>query len=269
MSDFERILDECLREIESGRANVDDCLARHPDYTIELSPILLAAARLAEGRAMTPAAQFKARARAQLTQHMQTHPRRKTSAFHFLTSTLRFRPASLAVVTLALLLVFLVTGTALAQGALPGDLLYNWKLTSEQVWRAAAPDPLEVDLFLIDRRAAELIAVSNDPARLSNAIAAYQKTLAQLTTVTDAAAQARIQAALAAQQELFDRVDISIPELDAYIGVDDLLPATPTPPPAPPLIPIPLPPSLPALVPTPEPADIFPIPVPALPIPLP
>src|SRR6185295_15241078 len=120
MTDFERIVEECLDDLEQGVSNVDECLARHPNYAPQLEPILLTAARLEQGRAVQPSAAFKARARVKLTQHMQAYPR-KRAWFSFTWGRLA---TNLAIVVLTL---FVVTGTVYAQGALPGDTLYDWK----------------------------------------------------------------------------------------------------------------------------------------------
>ena len=81
-----------------------------------------------------------------------------------------------AVVVAALL----VTGTAQAQSALPGDTFYAWKRTSEQVWRALSPDPVATDIILAERRLDEWIAVSKDPSRSAGAKVAYLEALTKL-----------------------------------------------------------------------------------------
>ncbi len=260
MTDFDRILDDCLIQISSGASTLDECLARHPKHAAQLKPLLQTASRLERGQEVRPSPAFKARARARLTLHMQAHPRRKPV----------FMPVlRLAFSAAALMFAFLTTGTALAQGALPGDMLYGWKLTSEQVWRVAASDPVDADLALLDRRAAELVAVANDPARVAEGLVAYQETLTRLTVQADAEIQARILAVLQSQQEAFAQVGIIVEELDIYLEtVEPVLP-TPTPLPIPTLIPTDIPAIIPTVIPTAIPTLGVPtLPIPTLPIPL-
>ena len=241
MNDFDHILDECLTQISSGASTLDECLVRHPVHAAQLKPFLQTASRLERGREIQPSPAFKARARAGLTLHMQAHPRRKPAASPFL---------RLAFGLAALVLACLTAGTAFAQGALPGDILYDWKVTSEQAWRAVASDPLEADLFLLGRRADELVAVSGDAARSPQALVAYQKALTRLTVEAGADSQARILPVLVSQQETFMRAGISIPELDAAIDVNESILPAPTPLPVLPFAPTALPSTASTLIPT-------------------
>ncbi|MEW5938263.1 MAG: hypothetical protein AB1750_01260 [Chloroflexota bacterium] len=256
MNDFDRILDDCLARMSAGASTLEDCLTRHPDHAAQLRPLLQTASRLERAGAARPSPAFKARARARLTLHMQAHPRRKTRTSSFL------RVAFSAAV---FLLAFLVAGSAAAQAALPGDPLYGWKLTGEQVWRATASDPLVVDLALASRRADEMLAVSGDPAAYSIALEEYQKALARLTSEADAEAQERIRSALSAQQEAFAEAGIAVPELDTYLGsqtpVEDVAPVPSS---IPPTV---IPTFAPTGVPTPTPTIIIPTVIPTLPVP--
>jgi len=173
MTDFERIVEECLDDLEQGVSNVDECLARHPNYAPQLEPILLTAARLEQGRAVQPSAAFKARARVKLTQHMQAYPR-KRAWFSFTWGRLA---TNLAIVVLTL---FVVTGTVYAQGALPGDTLYDWKLGTERIWRAITPDPVRTDIAIANRRIVEMNAVADDPFHKAEAWRGYQEVLTRL-----------------------------------------------------------------------------------------
>ena len=256
MDNFDRILDDCLVQLSSGASTLDECLARHPKHAAQLRPLLLTASRLERGRLVRPSPAFKARARARLTLHMQAHPRRKSVFMTFLRAA--FSMAVLA-------LTFLAAGTALAQGALPGDALYRWKLTSEQAWRAASSDTLEVDLALLGCRADELVAVAGDPARVAEGLVNYQETLTRLTVQTDAEAQARILAVLQSQQELLVQAGIVVPELDIYLEAVEQTVPPPTPLPVPTMIPSAIPTVIPTIgVPT---ASVPTLPVPTLPIP--
>lgn len=259
------ILDECLEQLASGASTLDECLARHPAHAASLRPLLLAAQGLTDLRDVRPSPAFKARARANLTLHMQAHPHRKAASPFFL---------RLAFSMAALVMAFLTTGTALAQNALPGDLLYNWKLTSEEIWRANASDSLAADLFLADRRVDEMLAVAGDADAYAIALNGYLEVLARFAVYTDAESQARILPVLTSQREIFVSAGISVPELEAVIESDMDL-GTPTPLPDPlPVLPTPVPTGLPTLIPTPistliPTIDVPTLPVPTLPLPLP
>lgn len=271
METFDLILDNCLTQLASGASTLDECLARYPEHAAQLRPLLKVAQGFEGARDVRPSPAFKARARAKLTLHMQAHPRRSKPVFM---PSLR-----VAFIMAALVLVFLTAGTALAQSALPGDMLYDWKLTSEEIWRANASNSLEADLFLANRRMDEMLSVTGDASAYDQALQGYLNALARLAVYTDADSQARILPVLTSQQESFTNAGISIPELDSVIHLE-VIPSTPTllPDPAlvaPTLIPTLLPMLNPTLIPTIVPTVGVPtvpaatLPVPTLPIPLP
>lgn len=208
-TNLETILDVCVSEIAEGRSSLDECLRRYPEHAAQLKPLLSAANRLTRARAVMPDPAYKARARAQLNIHMQRHPQRRR------VSPILWR-FSIAFATVMLL--FLASGTAFAQGARPGDTLYNWKLTSEYVWRMTSADPLGVDLTLSTRRANELVWAtrSGDELRQSRAVERYEKVLIKLYQETDEADRARILPVLQMQYELLAEAGISVPELETY-----------------------------------------------------
>lgn len=184
MTDFDLILETCLDDLASGASTLDECLIRHPEQAAQLEPLLSAAVQLGRGREVKPSAAFKARARANLTMHMQEHPRAKGRAgFPFWRLA-----AAFAVVMLALL----ATGTAYAQGALPGDPFYGWKRTSEYAWRAVSSSPANVDLIIANRRIDEMNAVSDDPVRKAEALEGYHEVVDRLKSEVDAETLERI-----------------------------------------------------------------------------
>lgn len=220
MTEFEKVLAECLRELERGASSVDECLRRYPGHALQLEPVLLTAAYLQHGREARPSAAFKARVRAKLTQGMQTHPQ-KTISFDFMF----MRPAaSLLVIVLA----FVITGTAYAQSALPGDTFYAWKLASENTWRAVSPDPVKTDLALANRRVDELIAVRDDPALHAEALQGYLEVTARLKSEMNAENEARILPALESQIEELNDSGIPVPQLDQNVPpqLDETLPSS-------------------------------------------
>ncbi len=206
-NDLETILDTCLYQIEEGESSIDECLARYPEYAKELKPLLSVATRLSRGREVAPDPSYKARARTQLNVYMQQHPQRRRVSLLFW----RF-----SVVLVTMLTLFLVSGTAFAQGALPGDAFYNWKLTSEDVWRFTSPDPLGVDITLSNRRVNELVVVSGNQALRAKAIENYQKLLIKFNAEQDPVRRERILPILRAQHEELIKAGVSVPELDSY-----------------------------------------------------
>jgi len=206
-NDLETILDACLNQIEDGESSIDECLARYPEHAAELKPLLTAATRLARGREVMPDPAYKTRARTQLNVYMQQHPQRK-----------RVSPAfwRFAVGIVTVLLLFVASGTAFAQRALPGDALYNWKLTSEHVWRLTSSDQLSVDITLSNRRVNELVVVSGDDMRRARAVENYEKLLIKFNAEQDEKKRERILPILRSQHEALIKAGILVPELEIY-----------------------------------------------------
>jgi hypothetical protein len=206
-NDLETILDACLNQIEGGKSSVDECLVRYPDYAAQLRPLLLAATKLARGREVIPNPSYRMRARSQLNVYMQQNPQRKR------VSPVLWR-FSIAFVTVMML--FLASGTAFAQQALPGDALYTWKLTSEHLWRYTADDQLGYDIVLSERRVNELLVVSGDELRRASAIRNYEKLLVKFRNAEDADDRARILPVLRAQHTALIEAGVAVPELEIY-----------------------------------------------------
>lgn len=206
-NDLETILDACLNQIEEGGSSVDECLARYPEHAAQLEPLLNAATKLARGREVVPNPSYRMRARSQLNVYMQQNPQRKR------VSPVLWR-FSIAFVTV--LMLFLASGTAFAQQAVPGDAFYSWKLTSEHIWRWTSSDPLGVDLTLSNRRMNELLRVSGDEMRREWAIQNYEKLLVKFHTAEDEKDRERILPILRAQHEALFEAGILVPELETY-----------------------------------------------------
>ena len=114
------------------------------------------------------------------------------------------------------MLLFVASGTAFAQQALPGDTLYNWKLTSEHVWRLTSSDDLGVDIALSQRRMNELLVVSGDETRRAWAIQNYEKLLLKFRNAETDHDRARILPVLQAQHNALLEAGVSVPELESY-----------------------------------------------------
>jgi len=206
-NDLETILDICLNQIEDDEATVDECLALYPEHAAELKPLLRAATRLSIGREVAPSPLYKTRARDQLNTYMQQNPQRK-----------RVSPVfwRLSISLATMILLFIASGTAFAQQAVPGDTLYNWKLTSEHLWRLTSSDQLGVDITLSNRRVNELMVVSGDEMRRDWAIEKYEELLVKFRNAEDATDRERILPVLLAQHEALIKAGVSIPELEVY-----------------------------------------------------
>ncbi|MBI2330819.1 MAG: hypothetical protein HYU84_01340 [Chloroflexi bacterium] len=178
MNNFDEILDRCLGDLTTGASTLDECLIRHPEHAIQLRPLLQTAIRLERARGVRPSTAFKAVARAKLTMHMQAHPRRSMG--------IQSPFWKYAAVFAALILALLVTGTAYAQYALPGDLFYEWKLASENAWRMISPDPVKTDIAIANRRINEMNAVADDPVLMAQALENYLEVKTRLEGELDA-----------------------------------------------------------------------------------
>jgi hypothetical protein len=207
MNDFDEILEQCLDKIASGESTLEECLARNPNHAVQLEPVLITADRLKRGRAVTPSPFFAARLRSELMQKTQAAPRR--SIFPFLFQRMTFNVA-------ILLLIFVLTSTAFAQLALPGETLYGLKLTSENVWRVVTTDPVGTDLQISQRRINEYVAVSKDEVRRARVLNGYHDLLLRLQAQEDEEEKARILTTLKSHQDSLRKVGLSIPELDSY-----------------------------------------------------
>jgi hypothetical protein len=209
MADFEQILEDCLDAIESGAATIDECLARYPEHAARLKPLLQSASRLGRGRELKPSPILKSRIRTHLTRDMKSNPRRKRRIFPFW---------RIAVAFAIFLLAFLATGTVYAQDALPGDVLYNWKLTSERAWRVVSVDHVGIDLRLADRRLREYVAVSSDPVLGERALKGYREVLGKLQSEVNGDTEERIRPVFEVHQRSLKNSGLNVPELDTYLA---------------------------------------------------
>jgi len=220
MTEFESVLQDCLRELEQGARSVEDCLQRHPKHAAQLEPVLLTSAYLARGREARLSPTFKARVRNRLIREMHAHPRKRTRpVFLFMRLV-----TSLAVIVLALL----AAGTVYAQRTLPGEAFYGWKLASESAWRAVTPNPVGTDLTIAQRRVNELIAVQDSPALSLEVLEAYLEVADRLKSEASVEEKAFILAVLDAQFEELNQAGIvPIEPEQTLVPPVDLSTATP------------------------------------------
>ena len=162
------------------------------------------------GRDVKPSPTFNAYTRSWLTRYLQSHARLPQKSSSSWRTSLAFA---------VLIAALLVTGTARSQSALPGDILYGWKRTSEQAWRSLSPDPVGTEIILANRRLNEWIAVERDPARSAKASTDYFDALALLKPIGDAQARARIIPVLNAHRERLGNAGLSTTQFDNYLTV--------------------------------------------------
>lgn len=209
MNELELVLDDCLQRIADGQVTIEECLAQYGQYAGELKPLLHTAARLSEARKLRPSASYKVRGRARLMSYAQARPPARAH---------RLRPAwQITAALAALTMVLLVSTTAFAQSALPGQPLYAWKLDSEHVWRALSLDPVGVDLILADRRAEELALLGNNPTFGAEAQADYHEALAQLASDDTPGNGPRIEKALKSHEKKLKAAGIHDPDLEKIL----------------------------------------------------
>jgi hypothetical protein len=158
ISQFENILDECLERLINGET-VEQCLASYPEQALELEPLLRTAQATREAAAITPGADFKARARYEFRSALHAEVSQKTRSLPALRGGW--------VVALMVIGILLVSGggTALAAGnSMPDSPLYRVKLATEQVQLALTPSALgkaQLCARLSDRRVAEIIYLAS------------------------------------------------------------------------------------------------------------
>ena len=157
-SQFANILDECLERLLKGET-VEQCLGSYPEQALELKPLLRTAQAAREASAITPRADFKARARYEFHSALHTEMSQKTRPRFSLR-----RGWLVAVMVISILLVS-GGGTALAaSNSMPDSPLYPVKLATEQVQLALTPSALgkaQLCATLAERRVAEIIYLAD------------------------------------------------------------------------------------------------------------
>jgi len=211
LDDLDAILETCIEQIARGETSLEECLAIYPEYAEDLAPVLWAATELERARDIKPSPFLRGRIRAELNHAMKKNnlPQRGRFPVNFWRMALNVALLVFALIT---------TNTVFAQGALPGDSLYNWKLTSERVWQFVSADHLGTDLQLSNRRINEYVAVSSDESRRARVLTSYNELLVRFKAENNESDQARILQTLHTQQDALHKVGLTIPELDSYFS---------------------------------------------------
>jgi hypothetical protein len=187
----EDILVQCIEDIKTGRASIEDCLGRYPSMREQLEPLLRIALEIREPPDVKPSPSFKMKARVRLME--QIHGRQAATRRPWFRYDGQMRPVayvkkfsmSMAGVVLAIVLTLsaLGVGTVYAsQASLPGDTLYPVKLTTEQVGMMLVRDNVagaERALNFADRRVQEMTALVENgrPQDLGLAVEKYDYAL--------------------------------------------------------------------------------------------
>ncbi|MEX2143244.1 MAG: hypothetical protein WD740_01505 [Anaerolineales bacterium] len=209
-------LDNSLARIASGESTLEECLADFPEQSAELKRLLVVSLKtLLQDLKASP--EFKASARTRLLEHMRSNPRRPK--WH---QTPALRYASMFA---TLVLALATAGTALAQQALPGDVLYDWKLASERLWRSIQADRVDADLALVERRVYELRAIQGLSALEVIGVTEYAEQLLELRNdvTLDSGDIERVNAILASQKEIlsdfFANSQADLPDPEELFGL--------------------------------------------------
>ncbi len=155
------ILAQCLADIQSGRATLDDCLENYPDLADQLRPLLeISLAIRPVGQPAT--AQFREKAHHHLVETMRLDEARAG-----VRSAGRHRAVLRVATGLAATVVLGALGAAgtvyAAQPSLPGDALYPVKTAAEQVqlaFRLTHEQKAFYHLKLAERRLDEVAALA-------------------------------------------------------------------------------------------------------------
>jgi len=150
------ILNDCFEKIVLKGESVESCLARYPQYSAELEPLLKTIAATQEASRITPSAEFRARARYQfrsaLNENM-TRKRQAAFAWHWRWAT---------VLSTVGVLFLISTGSVMAASttSMPGQPLYQVKLAMEQAQITLTPSSTakaRLYAMLADRRVTEIV----------------------------------------------------------------------------------------------------------------
>lgn len=213
MNDKQR-LDQWIVKLEEGDRSLDELLVDIPEVSEEERALLKAAARVKKIRNLEATPSYKESTRRELVGFMREHPRKQEQAEQ--RSPLFPRLVRFAAVAASLMLAVLVTGTALAQSARPGDRLYPWKRTAERAYRTLHPDPTAAEMQIARRRVMEVLAADN-PREQEISLEGYQQALEQLSTGLQPGEKEIVLNTLRQQQSELQAANLDVPSLDRTI----------------------------------------------------
>jgi hypothetical protein len=157
--EFENILNECLDRLIKGET-IEACLARYPQYSAELEPLLKTALEARLAASIKPRPEFRQRAADEFQAAIRNLPAKKGwSGFKW---QVRW------VAPVAIVLVLLAGGTgmvAAATNALPDSPLYQVKLATESVQMAftfSEQGKAELYTRFVDYRVEEIVKMAEE-----------------------------------------------------------------------------------------------------------
>ncbi|GAC1358736.1 MAG: hypothetical protein NVSMB42_17980 [Herpetosiphon sp.] len=154
---LEDVLHTCLDEMARG-AKLQDVLMKHPAEADALRPLLTAAETMRRHTIPARAPAAIERGRSQLQQAVRMAARARLPR-----RTRRIAPLARYGAVAGALFIALMSGAVYAESALPGDMLYSWKLGSEELRYRVAPTAAEraaVGMWVADRRLAEVTSLA-------------------------------------------------------------------------------------------------------------
>lgn len=196
----ESILDLCINAIYDQGKTVDDCLAMYPESKA-VEPVLRLAEQLQSARHLTAPTDFRLSARDRLEKRLTAHPRTFQEPGHLWPLEKRPQAGSLPSrrtipaprhaaqrstwvyaigLTMIVIALMVSSTTAYASNALPGDPLYQVKITSEKLQLVLAPTEAQdasLHLKFADERFREMQALieKEQTSHLSEAVQSYQE----------------------------------------------------------------------------------------------
>lgn len=233
---LEAILDECVTAVLERGGNAHDCLAHYPEQRAVLEPLLHLGMRLQGMRNLQPAPTFRGVAAVRMQNLIAAHPRQPVHAWDPPAAAASFWPklgmlfapprrrravaTALAIFVSLWLLVGSLTVYA-ARDAVPGEMLYPLKRTTEQVQINLATDEMRIarlHLMFAGRRLQETAALlpTNQEAAVKDAVGAYQDEM-------DAVLGLLEQTTFLTSQEQETLAQLLLSHLDQYqTQIDDL-----------------------------------------------
>jgi hypothetical protein len=202
MKKRENILIECITDIKSGKATLNECLDRYPSQRQELEPLLKVALNIQPPPDLQLDTNYKQASKARLLEQIRTTKQKEkrpaANIFSFgLPQHFAWARIPISILIAVILLSTIAGGTAYAsQSSLPGDLLYPVKTTTEDVRLFLAGNPsmkAELSLKFAQHRLEEMNQLANkDQSKTMAAVDGYRDNLEsarlQIGRITDASA---------------------------------------------------------------------------------
>jgi hypothetical protein len=183
---FNQVLDEALDRLIRGESP-EKIVSDYPEQSTELKPLLQAASAARVFNQLKPREDFKSRARYEFlsaAREMESRPRRR---FSF---SWNWRPAWAISLTAAVVVLLAGSGTVAASGSsMPGDTLYQVKLTTEKVRLAVAFSDLsktELNASFANRRSVEIeyLSTQGNNEQIQVAASRLNYNLSNISTLT-------------------------------------------------------------------------------------